>query len=87
MIGVVAQKDQSIEDPSVLDMYSLGTVAQILQVLTMPDGNTYYHLIQGKKRFEIEQVLTEEPYIKAKIKGVKEENLKTVRVWCHSRFH
>ena len=72
VIGVVAQKDQSIEDPGVLDVYSLGTVAQILRVLTMPDGNTTI-IIQGKKRFEIEQVLTEEPYIKAKIKGVKEE--------------
>ena len=72
VIGVVAQKDQSVEDPSVLDVYALGTVAQILRVLTMPDGNTTI-IIQGKKRFEIEQVLTEEPYIKAKIKNVVEE--------------
>ena len=72
VIGVVAQKDESIEDPGVLDVYSLGTVAQILRVLTMFDGNTTI-IIQGKKRFEIEQVLTEEPYIKAKIKGVEEE--------------
>ena len=72
VIGVVAQKDQSVEDPGVLDVYSLGTVAQILRVLTMPDGNTTI-IIQGKKRFEIEQVLSEKPYIKAKIKGVEEE--------------
>ena len=72
VIGVVAQKDQSVEDPSVLDVYALGTVAQILRVLTMPDGNTTI-IIQGKKSFEIEQVLTEEPYIKAKIKNVVEE--------------
>ena len=72
VIGVVAQKDQSVEDPSVLDVYTLGTVAQILRVLTMPDGNTTI-IIQGKKRFEIEHVLTEEPYIKAKIKNVVEE--------------
>ena len=72
VIGVVAQKDQSVEDPSVLDVYALGTVAQILRVLTMPDGNTTI-IIQGKKRFEIEHVLTEEPYIKAKIKNVVEE--------------
>ena len=72
VIGVVAQKDQEIEDPSVLDIYPLGTVAQILRVLTMPDGNTTI-IIQGKKRFEIEQVISEEPYIKAKIKKVKEE--------------
>ena len=72
VIGVVAQKDQSVEDPSVFDVYTLGTVAQILRVLTMPDGNTTI-IIQGKKRFEIEHVLTEEPYIKAKIKNVVEE--------------
>jgi ATP-dependent Lon protease len=72
VIGVVAQKDQAVEDPSVLDIYPLGTVAQILRVLTMPDGNTTI-IIQGKKRFEIEQVISEEPYIKAKIKKVIEE--------------
>ena len=72
VIGVVAQKDQEVEDPSVLDIYPLGTVAQILRVLTMPDGNTTI-IIQGKKRFEIEQVISEEPYIKAKIKKVNEE--------------
>ncbi|MEL0274567.1 MAG: LON peptidase substrate-binding domain-containing protein, partial [Flavobacteriaceae bacterium] len=72
VIGVVAQKDQAVEDPSVLDIYSLGTVAQILRVLTMPDGNTTI-IIQGKKRFEIEQVVSEDPYIKAKIKKVNEE--------------
>ena len=62
VIGVVAQKDQEVEDPSVLDIYPLGTVAQILRVLTMPDGNTTI-IIQGKKRFEIEQVISEDPYI------------------------
>ena len=72
VIGVVAQKDQAVEDPSILDIYSLGTVAQILRVLTMPDGNTTI-IIQGKKRFEIEQVVSEDPYIKAKIKKVNEE--------------
>lgn len=72
VIGVVAQKDQTIENPSVLDVFSLGTVAQILRVLTMPDGNTTI-IIQGKKRFEIEQVISEAPYIKARIKKVEEE--------------
>lgn len=72
VIGVVAQKDQTIENPSVLDVFSLGTVAQILRVLTMPDGNTTI-IIQGKKRFEIEQVISEDPYIKARIKKVEEE--------------
>lgn len=72
VIGVVAQKDQSVENPGVNDVYTLGTVAQILRVLTMPDGNTTI-IIQGKKRFEIDQVLEEEPYLKAQIRSVAEE--------------
>lgn len=72
VIGVVAQKDQSIENPSSKDIYRLGTVAQILRVLTMPDGNTTI-IIQGKKRFEINQIQSEEPYIKADIKKVDED--------------
>ena len=76
VIGVVAQKNQEVEDPSIVDVFSLGTVAQILRVLTMPDGNTTI-IIQGKKRFEIQQLISEDPYIKAKIKSVSEE--KTVQ--------
>jgi len=66
VIGVVAQKDADVEAPSAKDLYALGTVAQILRVLKMPDGNTTV-IIQGKKRFQIDSVLQEEPYIKAKI--------------------
>ena len=76
VIGVVAQIDQEVEDPTIIDVFSLGTVAQILRVLTMPDGNTTI-IIQGKKRFEIQQLITEDPYIKANIKSVPEE--KTVQ--------
>ncbi|MGB2171750.1 MAG: endopeptidase La [Flavobacteriaceae bacterium] len=73
VIGVVAQKDQLVENPSVADVYALGTVAQILRVLTMPDGNTTI-IIQGKKRFEIDKILSETPYLKAKIRKVDEKN-------------
>ena len=66
VIGVVAQKDADVEAPNAKDLYALGTVAQILRVLKMPDGNTTV-IIQGKKRFQIDSVLQEEPYIKAKI--------------------
>ena len=71
IIGVVAQKDQNIENPSPSDLFSLGTVAQILRVLKMPDGNTTV-IIQGKRRFEIQSINTLEPYLKASIKPVKE---------------
>lgn len=52
LIGVVAQKDESVEDPKLKDIYNIGTVAKIIKVLQMPDGNTTV-IIQGKKRFEI----------------------------------
>ncbi|MEO5788422.1 MAG: endopeptidase La [Gelidibacter sp.] len=71
VIGVVSQKDGSIEDPEGKDIYTTGTVARILRVLKMPDGNTTI-IIQGKKRFEIDQVITEEPYITATVKDVEE---------------
>lgn len=72
VIGVVAQKDQMVENPGANDIYSLGTVAQILRVLKMPDGNTTI-IIQGKKRFEIDQIISEEPYLKATTKTVVDE--------------
>ena len=73
LLGVVAQKDESIEDPKVNDIYNIGTVAKILKVLQMPDGNTTV-IIQGKKRFEIERVISESPYITSNIKDYPEEN-------------
>ncbi len=71
VIGVVSQKDEEVEDPKAEDIYPVGTVARILKVLKMPDGNTTV-IIQGKKRFGINQVVTEEPYITATISEVPE---------------
>ena len=71
IIGVVAQKDHNVENPKPGDLFALGTVAQILRVLKMPDGNTTV-IIQGKRRFEIESITKEEPYLKAFIKPVQE---------------
>ena len=64
MIGVVAQKDGAIEDPVISDLYEVGTVARILKVLKMPDGNTMV-ILQGTKRFKIGSLVQQEPYIKA----------------------
>ncbi|MEJ2163576.1 MAG: endopeptidase La, partial [Robiginitalea sp.] len=72
VIGVVSQKDETIENPGIKDINTLGTVARILRVLQMPDGNTTV-IIQGKKRFEISEILTEEPYMTAVVREVKEE--------------
>ena len=71
VIGVVAQQDPDEENPIAKDLYPLGTVAQILRVLKMPDGNTTV-IIQGKKRFEIDEILIEDPYFTAKISEVNE---------------
>jgi ATP-dependent Lon protease len=71
VIGVVAQKDISVEDPSAADLYKIGTVARILKVLKMPDGNTTI-IIQGKKRFELDEIISEKPYISATVKEVPE---------------
>lgn len=71
VIGVVSQKDESVEDPKAGDVNAIGTVARILKVLKMPDGNTTV-IIQGKKRFGIAEVITEEPYMNATIREVPE---------------
>ena len=71
VIGVVAQKDELIEDPSAKDIHATGTVARILKVLKMPDGNTTV-IIQGKKRFKVAEVITEDPYMNATIREVPE---------------
>ncbi|MFM9987763.1 endopeptidase La [Flavobacterium sp.] len=72
IIGVVSQKNEEDEDPTENDINKIGTVAKILRVLKMPDGNVTV-ILQGKKRFEIDKVTATEPYMKASIKEVKEE--------------
>ncbi|WP_108245012.1 endopeptidase La [Muricauda brasiliensis] len=71
-IGVVSQKDESVENPGPEDINTVGTVARILRVLQMPDGNTTV-IIQGKKRFKIDAVLTEKPYLTAQVSEAAEE--------------
>ena len=71
IIGVVAQKDEDDEDPTSDQIHHIGTVARIMRVLKMPDGNTTI-ILQGKKRFEIKEFTQSEPYFKAKIKEVNE---------------
>ena len=66
IIGVVSQKDVSIEDPKLSDLNNIGTVAQILRMLRMPDGNTTV-IIQGKRRFKIKNIVQDDPYLKAQI--------------------
>ncbi|GAK91674.1 ATP-dependent protease La [Nonlabens ulvanivorans] len=71
VIGIVAQKDESIEEPGADDLHKIGVVARILRILKMPDGNTTV-IIQGKKRFQMGEILTEQPYITAKTTDIPE---------------
>jgi ATP-dependent Lon protease len=75
LVGVLAQKDSTIEDPTFNDLVSVGTVAKVIKLIKMPDGGTTV-IIQGKKRFEIASVVAEEPFFKAQIKPVDEEEIK-----------
>lgn len=72
IIGVVAQRDTDTENPGLKDLYQIGTVGVILKILEMPDGTTTT-IIQGKKRFYLEDLLYSEPYHVGKIQVKKEE--------------
>lgn len=72
LIGVIAQKDSNVEDPAVKDLEDIGTVAKIVKLIKMPDGGTTI-IIQGKSRFLIESIIEEDPYFRAKIKKIDEE--------------
>jgi ATP-dependent Lon protease len=66
-IGVVTQKDSSIEDPVADDLFRVGTVANIIKILQMPDGSTTA-IIQGRKRFRLVEIVQIDPYFRAKVK-------------------
>lgn len=71
LLGAVTQIDLSVEDPHFDDVYKIGTVAQIIKILEMPDGSTTV-ILQGKKRFELEEMISEKPYHIAKVKTLKD---------------
>lgn len=72
IIGVVSQKDVSIEDPQFKDLHEVGTVARILKMLRMPDGNTTV-IIQGRQRMRIAQLTQTEPYLRAHVTAIKDQ--------------
>src|ERR1700755_1090985 len=75
LVGVVSQKDSSVEEPVVSDLEDIGTVAKIVKLIKMPDGGTTI-IIQGRKRFKIEEITIEDPDCKAKVKILDEDTLK-----------
>ncbi|MVZ64498.1 endopeptidase La [Sphingobacterium sp. DK4209] len=75
-IGVVSQKDMIVEDPTFEQLHKVGTVAHIIKILQMPDGNTTV-IIQGKQRFKLVELVQSEPYMTAKVDKFPEEKPKT----------
>ena len=74
LVGVVSQKDSSVEEPTVSDLVDIGTVAKIVKLIKMPDGGTTI-IIQGKKRFKTDEITSDDPYFKAKITVLEDEPL------------
>jgi ATP-dependent Lon protease len=72
MIGVVCQKEISVEDPQMEDLYNIGVVADIVRVLEMPDGSTTV-ILQGKQRFELKELLDTDSYLKGVIAILEED--------------
>lgn len=72
LIGVVSQKDGNMEDPTAADLCSIGTVAKVIKMIKMQDGGTTI-IIQGKKRFELLEMVEQDPFFKASIKVLQEE--------------
>ena len=72
LVGIVSQKDASIEDPTIDDLNKIGTVAHIMKLLRMPDGNLTV-IIQGRKLIELNGLIQEEPYLKANVVELAEE--------------
>lgn len=75
LVGVVAQKDSTIEEPTVSDLEDIGTVAKIAKLIKMPDGGTTI-IIQGRRRCKIEEITSDDPYFKARITVLPDEVLK-----------
>ncbi|MCZ8215274.1 MAG: LON peptidase substrate-binding domain-containing protein, partial [Cyclobacteriaceae bacterium] len=71
IIGVLPQKNAQQEEPTIDDIYRIGTVARIIKMLVLPDGNTTI-IIQGKNRFSIKEFVQEEPYLTARIELLAE---------------
>lgn len=74
IIGVVAQKNNTVEEPEIEDIYHIGTVAKIIKMIVLPDGNTTI-IIQGKNRFKVKSFVQLQPYFKANVGYVKEKFL------------
>lgn len=72
LFGVISQRDGEVEDPEDKDLYRVGVVAELLKVLTMPDGTTTA-IVQGRQRFRLEEITTYDPYLQGRITLLEDE--------------
>jgi len=70
-IGVLAQRDTNTDDPGSEDLHAVGTVASIVKILNMPDDTTSV-IIQGKRRFHLEEIVSDDPYLLGRVRPLKE---------------
>jgi ATP-dependent Lon protease len=75
IIGVIAQSNNKVEDPGKDDIYNIGTVARILKMIVLPDGNTTI-IIQGKQKFKLDEITQENPFLEASYTELEDEELK-----------
>ncbi|MEA1897719.1 MAG: endopeptidase La [Bacteroidota bacterium] len=75
LLGALSQKDAEIDDPKKDDLTKVGAIAQILKILEMPDGSTSV-IIQGKRRFEVEEIVATDPFFRAKVKLLEDAKAK-----------
>ncbi len=66
MVGVIAQKNKNVEDPAIEDIYRYGTIARIIKMIVLPDGNTTV-IMQGKNRFSVKEFVQEDPNLTARV--------------------
>ena len=75
IIAVVAQKNSDVEDPQIDDLFTVGTMAQIIRMMRMPDGSSTV-ILQGKRRIKIDEYVQSEPYFKAKVSSLPDLPIK-----------
>lgn len=71
IIGILTQKNPKVDDPKTNDLFGIGTVAKIVKMLVLPDGNTTI-IVQGKQRFAVKELVSESPVLKANVEYLKE---------------
>lgn len=78
VVAVVSQRNPDVEDPGLSDLYEVGTLAQIIRTMRMPDGTTTV-IIQGRKRIHIDDITATEPYLRARVSNLSDDDVKEDR--------